>query len=149
MREVKPYINEINSYSDERGVFCSFLNNAHLIDQEHLPTKRVYYIYSYGHGIVRGFHFHQKEWKNFIIVSGSAKFVAINPENPEEKYTFVSSARKPNVVVIPPGYANGWMALEDNTILICASSATFEESVSDDVRFDPFKWGDVWTVQNR
>jgi len=147
---IKPYAQEINCYSDDRGTFVSFFDNAHMIcGDEKKPTKRVYYIYSYGRHVVRGFHFHQHEWKNFIIVNGSAQFVALDPENPGEVFTFVSSSRKPNLVVIPAGYANGWMSLEDETILICASSSTLEESINDDIRFDPNKWGDVWTVKKR
>lgn len=147
---MQPYQKEIEVKTDDRGIFVPFLNNANnLADEKNLAIKRNYFVYNYGKNVIRGFHFHKKEWKYFIIVNGAAKFVAINPENPEEKFTFISSSRKPNLIVIPPGYANGWISLEDNTILICASTSTFEESINDDQRFDPYKWGDVWSVKGR
>lgn len=147
---IKPYMTEINPRSDDRGTFVPFLNDANqLPDKKELAIKRIYYVYNYGKGVIRGFHFHQKEWKYFMIVSGAAKFVAINPKELKEIYTFISSSRKPNLIVIPPTYANGWISLEDNTILVCGSTASFQESIDDDQRFDPYKWGDVWTVKPR
>jgi dTDP-4-dehydrorhamnose 3,5-epimerase len=150
MGKWKPECAALKVFGDDRGVFVPFLPSIPSDKNKQKKTiKRVYYIYNYGKGIIRGFHFHKKEWKYFSIVNGSAKFVAINPENDKEQYTFVSSSRNPNLITIPPGYANGWISLEDNTILVCASSSTFEESIKDDKRYDPFTWGDVWMVQGR
>lgn len=100
-------------------------------------------------GVIRGFHYHQKEWKFFVIVNGAAKFIILNPSRPKEIYNFVSSSRKNNLIIVPPGFANGWMSLEDNTILLCASNLSTNESLKDDQRFDPYKWGDLWTVKAR
>jgi len=146
----KPYAQAIAVRGDDRGTFVPFLNEANALpDWEGLAIKRLYYVYNYGSGVVRGFHFHQKEWKYFIVVSGAAKFVALSPDKPEEIFTFISSARMPNLIVIPPGFANGWVSLEDNTVLVCGSTASFEESIADDKRMDPYKWGDVWEVKGR
>ena len=139
-----PFSKLLEVFSDDRGVFIPFLQT-----EKDLEISRVYYVYNYGIGIIRGFHFHQKEWKYFTIVQGAAKFIAINPDNPEEQYTFISSSRKQNLIVIPPGFANGWISLEANTILLCGSTATLEASLNDDKRFDPYTWGDVWSVKGR
>jgi dTDP-4-dehydrorhamnose 3,5-epimerase-like enzyme len=146
----KPYMQDVGVRGDDRGTFVPFLNNTNALpDQDGLAIKRMYYVYNYGKGVIRGFHFHEIEWKYFIIVNGSAKIVAINPEDPSDIHTFVSSARKPTTIVIPPGYANGWMSLEEETILICGSTASFDESIADDKRRDPYTWGDVWSVKAR
>mgnify|MGYP001610316114 CR=1 FL=1 len=138
-----PQIIESKVFADDRGIFSPF------IDGSEFGIKRVYYVVNPFHGTIRGFHFHKIEWKYFVIVQGSAKFVAINPEKPEEKYTFVSSERKPNTILIPANYANGWVSLENNTILLCASTSTTQESLADDKRFDPMQWGDVWSTKPR
>ena len=130
-------------FADDRGYFLPF------IDNKEVDVRRIYSVVNPVRGTIRGFHLHKMEWKYFTIVKGSAKFVAINPDKPEEKYIFVGSQRKPVIISIPPGYANGWMSLEDNTILMCASTATTEESLADDKRFDPHTWGDVWSVKAR
>ena len=139
-----PNIKNLQIFDDDRGVFIPMFQNASSLDSKSI--QRVYYVYNYGKDSIRGFHYHEKEWKYFTIVSGAAKFIAINPKNPKEKYEFVSSSRKPTLVTIPPNYANGWISLEENTILVCASSSSLEESVKDDKRFDPYAWGDLWKI---
>lgn len=145
----RPFSETIKVSSDDRGVFVPFIQDTNNRPDSNLPIKRAYYVYNYAKGIIRGFHFHKKEWKYFIVANGAAKIVALDPDKPEEKFSFVSSSRKGDLVVIPPGFANGWISLEDNTILICCSTASLEESIKDDIRYDPHKWGDVWKVKGR
>lgn len=146
-----PFAVEVPIFSDDRGIFAPFLDFGRDKDllSEVPSIKRVYYVYNYVPGIVRGFHYHEKEWKIFHLITGAAKFVAINLEKSEEIYTFVISDRKNQLVVIPPLYANGWVSLAPHTAIVCASNLTTEESRSDDKRFDPYKWGDVWSVKGR
>ncbi|MFZ5845402.1 MAG: dTDP-4-dehydrorhamnose 3,5-epimerase family protein [Patescibacteria group bacterium] len=146
----KPYSKTVETYSDDRGVFVPFWEHPGGSQKPEIyQIKRVYYIYNFGKGVIRGFHLHKREWKYFIIASGAAKFIALNPKNPKDLYSFTSSARKSNLIVIPPGFANGWISLEEETILICCSTSTFKESLKDDVRYDPYSWGDVWGVKGR
>ncbi|MBI3576841.1 dTDP-4-dehydrorhamnose 3,5-epimerase family protein [Candidatus Gottesmanbacteria bacterium] len=144
-----PQSKELRVSIDDRGAFVPFLSRDELMSMGLAAIKRIYYVANYGTGTIRGFHFHKKEWKYFTIVSGSAKFIAVNPQKPDTVYTFVSSVRKPLIIIVPPLYASGWVSLEPSTILLCASSATFDESVKDDVRYDPYSWGDVWSVKGR
>ncbi len=146
-KDSKPHTIAAPVFADDRGTFVPFWELGNTIKVT--PVKRVYYVTNSMPGVIRGFHFHKKEWKYFIIAQGSAKFVALDPKNPAERFIFVSSSRKANVIVIPPGFANGWVSLSEETILICCSSLTTKESLKDDIRFDPFKWGDVWSVKSR
>lgn len=147
---LKPSSRPVKVSGDDRGTFVPFLAEANALpEQPGLAVKRIYYVYNYGRGVIRGFHFHKIEWKYFVVVSGAAKIVALNPDLPEEKFVFVSSARKPELIIIPPGFANGWVSLEENTVLVCGSTSSFEESIKDDQRFDPHQWGDVWSVKAR
>lgn len=147
----KPFSLDVQVFSDDRGIFSPFLDSG--LQEELFKTigavKRVYYVYNHAANVIRGFHYHAKEWKIFSVVSGAAKFVALDPENPKEIYILTASARKNQAIVIPPGYANGWMSLGPGTILVCASNLATQESVVDDRRFDPYKWGDVWSVKPR
>lgn len=145
----KPRAVEYPVFADDRGTFAPFINGLEGIASKSGVIKRMYYVCNDSKGVVRGFHYHKKEWKFFVIVSGSAKFVALDPKNPDEKFQFISSVRKNNLIVIPPLYANGWVSLSNDTILVCASTSTTQESLKDDQRFDPYKWGDVWTVKAR
>ncbi len=147
MNEQNPYAIELEIYDDDRGFLVPLTNKL-------LPEniRRVYVVGNFSKGTIRGFHYHFKEIKMFYIIKGSAKFVAINPENPDEKYEFVITERKPKVVVIPPKYANGWVSLADNTLLVSMSSRTIDEirEDNDDIRYDAFKWGkEIWEVKAR
>ncbi len=142
-----PFSKEISVSSDDRGIFAQFIDSDNeLPSRKDLSIKRVYYVYNFSRGIIRGFHYHQKEWKYFFVVLGAAKIIAINPKKPKEKFIFVASTRKPLLVIIPPGFANGWVSLENQTILVCGSTSSLEESIKDDKRFNPYKWGDIWKI---
>lgn len=145
----KPRAIDYPVFADDRGIFAPVIDGIEAIAPQAGNIKRVYYVYNYSSGTIRGFHYHAKEWKFFVIVQGSAKFIAINPDNPEEKYELYGSSQKNNLVIVPPRYANGWMSLEDRTILVCASNLTTKESLADDTRFDPYKWGDPWSIKFR
>ncbi len=143
----KPEIIDIKTHIDDRGYFVPITN--FLKEDLRKSIKRIYLVGNFGKGIIRGFHYHKKEIKIFYIARGAAKFVAINRENPEDKHVFVTSDKNSQLVIIPPGYANGWISLEEDTILIGISNATFEESVNDDLRFAPYTWGNVWEIKAR
>jgi len=146
-----PFSLDVQIFADDRGIFAPLLDAGKHQDIFAVTggIKRVYYVYNHAAGVVRGFHYHTKEWKVFGVVRGAAKFTALNPDNPKDIYTFVSSERKGQLIVIPPMYANGWISLEAGTTIFCASNLTTEESLADDKRFDPYQWGDVWAVKPR
>jgi dTDP-4-dehydrorhamnose 3,5-epimerase len=52
------------------------------------------------------------------------------------------------VLYIPAGYANGFMSLTDHAKAIFYSTATLEESLNDDIRFEARTW-DPWSIQER
>ncbi len=145
----RPTTFEYQVFADDRGIFAPILDNLKKINSQIGQIQRIYYVVNHSKGTIRGFHYHKKEWKFFVIVAGAAKFVILNPKKPQEIYTYVSSSRKNNLIIVPPCYANGWMSLENNTILLCASNLSTQESLQDDKRFDPYKWGDYWSVKPR
>ncbi len=63
-------------------------------------------------------------------------------------YRFTLSGRKPSVLYIPQGFANGFMTVTEHTKLIFFSTCALEQSLEDDVRYDAHYW-DVWTVEER
>jgi len=142
----EPYVIDIEAYDDDRGFLIPLTNEL-----SPNAIRRVYVVGNFARGTIRGFHLHHRETKMFYIIKGAAKFVAIDIENPERICTFIISERKPKIVVIPPGYANGWMSLTDDTLLVSMSSRTYKEVVrdKDDIRFNPYKWGDVWRIDPR
>jgi dTDP-4-dehydrorhamnose 3,5-epimerase-like enzyme len=124
-----------------------------------LDIKRAYVVGNFSKGTIRGFHGHMKEHKWFFVARGSVKFVVVkhkvdegvkNSEELKNKLqTFILSDKNPSILAVPPGCYNGWVSLEDGTLLIGMSDSTLAETLKDDYRADPYVFGDVWSVKAR
>ena len=133
---------------DARGQ-VSFVNGFGFKD-----VVRFYMVENSAEEPVRAFHGHMKEAKYVFVPSGSALVAAVKlddaktPSTHEIPQRFVLSAKKPSVLYIPGGYANGFRAMEANTRVIFFATASVEESKADDYRFPHDYWGaDVWDVK--
>lgn len=133
---------------DDRGE-VGFINDFSFQD-----VKRFYMVSNHRAGFVRAWHGHRKEGKYVTAVVGSAVVGTVRIDDWEKPSRdlsvdrFVLSDRKPSVLYIPPGYANGFMSLTGDLKLMFFSTLTLEESARDDVRFDSRLW-DVWQVMER
>ena len=129
---------------DDRGK-VSFIND--------MPeVKRFYVIENLGKDIIRAFHGHKKEDKYFYVVQGTALICAnrIDADRNSIVHRFVLSEHQPQLLHIPHKFANGVKSLEDKTKVIVFSTATLEESKSDDERIPYDYWGiRVWRSENR
>jgi dTDP-4-dehydrorhamnose 3,5-epimerase len=143
-----PRIIEGESVTDDRGE-VGFVNDFHFEG-----VKRFYLVSNHKAGFVRAWHAHRREAKYATVVQGAAIVAAVliddweRPSKDAKAYRFVLSARKPSMLYIPPGYANGFMSLTPDCKILFLSTATLEESQSDDVRYDARYW-DVWQVVER
>ena len=117
-------------------------------------VKRFYTVANHRQGFVRAWHGHRQEAKYVMAVQGAAVVAAVQVDDWEHPSTsgrvwrFILSSRKPSVVFIPAGFANGFMSLTDDVRLIFFSTSTLEESKDDDIRF-PARYWDVWNVEER
>ncbi len=124
---------------DQRGV-VRFVN-----DFDFKNVKRFYQIENHRRGFIRGWHGHKTEQKYVYVARGSA-FVGVVNLHTEEVEKFVLAAEKPRILWIPPNHANGFMTLEEDTIVIFFSSLSLEESEKDDIRFPYDKWN-IWDIE--
>jgi dTDP-4-dehydrorhamnose 3,5-epimerase-like enzyme len=117
-------------------------------------VKRFYTVSNHQAGFVRAWHAHRQEEKYVAVLQGAAVLgvVAIDDwESPSKELTvhrYVLSAKKPVILYIPNGYANGFMSLTTDAQLIFFSTSTVEESKNDDFRYHARHW-DVWGVVER
>jgi dTDP-4-dehydrorhamnose 3,5-epimerase-like enzyme len=130
---------------DDRGS-VRFVNDFNFKD-----VKRFYQVENHRQGFIRAWHGHFKEGKYVYVASGSAWVAAmplyrdhdgLSQVSTLEGKKFVMSAKKPQVLYIPPGWANGFKNLEENTNILFFSTTTLEEGKDDDIRF---KY-DTWTA---
>jgi len=133
---------------DDRGELA-FVN-----DFDFDSVKRFYIVSNHKAGFVRAWHAHKREAKYVTAIAGAALVGAVNIDNWEKPSAdlsvrqYVISSKKPQVLYIPPGYANGFMSLTPDMRLIFFSTAVLEESANDDIRFDARYW-DIWNVVER
>lgn len=119
-------------------------------------VKRFYMVENFSTDVIRAWHGHKKEAKFVFVTQGSAIVAAVEmdderaPKKSNQVQRWVLSARKPMIVYIPAGYANGFRPLESGTKVIFFTTSTMEETKGDDYRFPADYWGEkVWQVENR
>ena len=133
---------------DDRGqvVFANEFNFS--------GVKRFYMVSNHNQGFVRAWHAHKKEAKYVWVVKGAAVVGIVKiddwdkPSRNTEVKRFIFSENKPTILYIPPGYANGFMSLSDDTQIVFFSTSTIDDSLGDDYRFDSRYW-DIWSVVER
>jgi dTDP-4-dehydrorhamnose 3,5-epimerase len=149
----KPVIMRGGVFTDDRG------SVRYVNDFDFSMVQRFYQIANHKKNFIRAWHGHMGEGKYVYVVKGSAligatKMIETHPNRTaEDRYMceenplrIVLSDAKPEVLWIPPGYANGAMTLEEGTIIQYFSTASMEETNGDDIRFCP-KWCDIWNIE--
>ena len=125
---------------DDRGS-VSFVNDFDFSD-----VKRFYYISNIRKNYIRAWHGHEKEGKFFLATLGQFRVGAVNLETDELQVRYLNGA-KPQILYIPPGYANGLQNLTEDNNLMVFSTSTLKESLGDDIRFPWDKW-DIWGMED-
>jgi dTDP-4-dehydrorhamnose 3,5-epimerase len=145
---ISPQLIEGGLAVDDRGA-VRFVNGF-----DFAGVKRFYTVTNHQIRTVRAWHAHRREAKYVTVLQGAAIIGAVaiddwnQPSQDNEVHRFVLAGSKPAVCHIPAGYANGFMSLTDDTILVFFSTATIEESMADDVRF-PARYWDIWDFIER
>ncbi|MHC4475131.1 MAG: dTDP-4-dehydrorhamnose 3,5-epimerase family protein [Planctomycetota bacterium] len=117
-------------------------------------VKRFYMVSNHKAGFIRAWHAHKREAKYVMAVCGAAIVGAVKIDDWEEPARdlpverHILSAQRPQVIYIPPGYANGFMSLTSDLKLMYFSTSTLDQSAGDDIRYDARYW-DIWDVIER
>jgi dTDP-4-dehydrorhamnose 3,5-epimerase len=133
---------------DDRGQ-VSFVNEF-----DFAGVKRFYFVQNHRRGFVRAWHGHRREGKYFVVVRGSALVCAVEVDNWEcpsrdlKVHRFVLSEKSPSVLFLPPGFANGIESLTDDATIMVFSTSTVQESLTDDIRYEPRFWN-PWDIEER
>ena len=144
----KPFIINGDLSADDRGELM-FVNqfNMELV-------KRFYVVSNHKQGFIRAWHAHKNESKYVFVVSGTALISTVQIDDWDNTSSdlaidkFVLTAKKPSILYIPNGYANGFKTLSSDTKIIFFSTSTLGDSIDDDYRFDAYKWN-PWEIVER
>ena len=144
----KPFVIKGDLAVDDRGELM-FVNEFNL-----KSVKRFYVVSNHKQGFIRAWHGHKNESKYVFTVSGSALVSTVkiddwdNPSNDLDYDKFVLTYKKPSVLCIPNGYANGFKTLSSHTKIIFFSTSSLKDSINDDYRYNAFKWN-PWDIIER
>lgn len=143
----EPQIIQGKKFSDNRGTLIAFN------DLDLSSVVRTYEIIPASDSIVRAWQAHKEEEKWFHCTAGAFLVNLIKLDNfdtPAEHLDatqYILRASEPQVLCVPGGYANGFKALEPNSILQVYSNFSLRESAADDYRFPGDTWNANWQIE--
>ena len=143
-----PYLIEGGISVDDRGVVT--YNNLLKLSE----FERQYFVQNHKSHFIRAWHGHKKEKKVVSVVQGSAMVCCVkiddwnSPSRDLEIQKFYLTNWNTRTLVIPGGYANGFINFTKNTILHFLSTSTLEQSLNDDIRFESGYWN-PWEIVER
>jgi dTDP-4-dehydrorhamnose 3,5-epimerase len=143
------------SYPDERGFFMEtykwseFARNGielAFVQDNHSRSAR---------GVVRGLHFQRPpraQAKLVRVVRGAAWDVAVDLRRSSPTCYQWRAVRLDTadhaMLYIPPGFAHGFCALEDDTDLVYKCTEEYDASLEDGIRWDDPRLAIPWPVSN-
>jgi dTDP-4-dehydrorhamnose 3,5-epimerase len=149
------YLIEHNVYEDERGLFFETFNGP-LLSEYGIPLQFLQDNQSVSHkGVLRGLHFQNppfEQGKLVRVVSGSVIdiVVDIRKNSPSygqhlkiklDEYTKTS-------LWVPPGFAHGFAALEDNTIFMYKVTNVYNKESESGIIWNDSELNIDWEVSN-
>ncbi len=137
---LKPEIFQGGISFDKRGSVS--YNNSLKIKK----VKRFYIVQNKKNNFVRAWHGHKVEAKYILCIKGKIKVSAVRikdfkkPKKNSKIYSWIIDEKKPSVVFIPPGFANGTKSLIKGTKIFVLSTTSLKDSLKDDFRFKENFW---------
>ena len=108
--------------------------------------KRFYIVSNKKKNFVRAWHGHKIEAKYMMCINGKAQIAAVKINNfnkPSKKskvHKWTINSKKPDVIYIPPGYANGTKSITKDMKTLVLSTSSLKSSLRDDFRFKKDFW---------
>ncbi len=138
----------LDVHVDDRGYVIEIIRAS---DSYFKKFGQVYIAASLKTGTIRAFHKHKLLWDYFFIVNGSAKFAFYDDRKNSSTYkhteTLVITYKNPSLIIVPPGVFHGWMALEDNSILVSTASEVYNRKKPDETRMPYDSFGYDWSIK--
>jgi dTDP-4-dehydrorhamnose 3,5-epimerase len=128
---------DLDVHIDDRGALWEVVHlSDSFVSGQDQHMRQVYQVLSPMPGTVRAYHRHKELHDWFHVPAGAALFVLVS-KNGLEYSRFTVSARKPQLLVVPPGIWHGWMSLEPNTLLTSVASHEYDRFAPDEERVEP------------
>lgn len=137
----------LNRISDERGTIYHMIKNT---DSFYDQVGEVYFSKSYP-GVIKGWHLHKKMGIKYAVPIGMIKLVIYDLRQNSPTYSNIMELflgeENYNLVIIPPGVANGYKTIGYKSSLVVNCATHPHEPEGEMQRIDPFnndipyEWG--------
>lgn len=149
-------VKKLKSLVDERGLLMEILRT----DDEIFSRFAQCYVTVVHPGIVKGWHYHKKQYDHFSCLQGTAKVVLYDGREKSKTYQevneFLLSLENPLLVKIPPYVFHGFTAVGDESAMILnLPTELYQYAEPDEYRESPFSskipydWGYVDREKSR
>ena len=135
-------------FVDDRGFLKA------LVFPDGFAPKRLYSVNNWRANFIRAWHGHKFESKLIYMSRGAGIVAAVfmsdtsKPDKSAQIFRFSIDSESHTAIYIPAGYVNGLMSLTSDAEFTVLSSASLDESKSDDFRF-PFDYWEAWDIEQR
>ena len=149
-------IKKLNPLDDERGFLMEILRSDDPIFQKFGQC----YVTAVHPGIVKGWHYHKKQFDHFCCLRGTAKVVLYDGRESSRTFgevnEFILSLESPLLVKIPPYVFHGFTAVvEEDALILNLPTELYHYQEPDEYREPPFSpaipydWGLVDRQKSR
>ena len=135
---------------DGRGHFLKFYQHSWLGPEADLFRESFYS--SSGAGVIRGMHFQlppKHHDKLVVCMAGAATDVILDLRKDSQTFgdhcSFALNGDDPTALFIPKGFAHGFQALKDQTLIVYFVGSEYDPQADCGVRWDSF--GMAWSMQ--
>jgi dTDP-4-dehydrorhamnose 3,5-epimerase len=123
---------------DERGRLMEMLRSD---DELFIKFGQVYLTTAYP-GVVKGWHYHRKQYDNMVVVKGMMKIVLYDNRQGSKTYgeinEFFAGEHKPMLIHIPPLILHGFKCIsEHEAMVINCPTEVYHYHDPDEFRVDP------------
>lgn len=143
-------VKKLKVIPDERGRLMEMLRAD---DELFIKFGQVYLTTAYP-GVVKGWHYHNKQTDNMVVVKGMMKIVLYDKREGSstkgEVNEFFMGIHNPLLLQIPPSVLHGFKCInEEEAMVINCPTETYNYEDPDEFRVDPHKndipydWGKV------
>lgn len=131
-------IKNVSVIPDERGRLGEILRSD---DFNFRKFGQVYFTTTYP-DVVKGWHYHAKQWDNVTCIKGCIKLVLYDARKDFATFgcvnQFYLGEHRPLLVTIPPGVFHGWMCVSDQeAYIINVPTEVYDYTEPDEVREHP------------
>jgi dTDP-4-dehydrorhamnose 3,5-epimerase len=146
---------ESDVFTDERGYFIELFNEKTFADLQ-LPDHFAQDNLSVSSkNVIRGLHFQEEphaQGKLVRVIKGAAFDVAVDIRKNSPTFgrheAIMLTESNNHVLWIPPGFAHGFAALDDNTVFHYKCSSLYNKASEVGIRYDDKELAIKWNIKN-